>query len=69
MGRVMLLQILLVLFVVSAAFGQNVEVLKAELKGMEGRLDTKIDGVKDTLDAKIDGVKNELNANINGGEG
>ena len=68
-GRVMLLQILLVLFVVSAAFGQNVEVLKAELKGMEGRLDTKIDGVKDTLDAKIDGVKNELNANINGAKG
>ena len=40
-GRLMLLQILLVLFVVSAAFGQNVEVLKAELKGMEGRLDAK----------------------------
>ena len=68
-GRVMLLQILCVLFVVSAALGQNVEVLKAELKGMEGRLDTKIDGVKDTLDAKIDGVKNELNASINGAKG
>ena len=68
-GRVMLLQILLVFFVVSAAFGQNVEVLKAELKGMEGRLDAKIDGVKDTLDAKIDGVKNELNASINGAKG
>ena len=68
-GRVMLLQILLVLFVVSAAFGQNVEVLKAELKGMEGRLDAKIDGVKDTLDVKIDGTKGELNASINGVKG
>ena len=68
-GRVMLLQILLVLFVVSAAFGQNVEVLKAELKGMEGRLDAKIDGAKDTLDAKIDGAKGELNTSINGVKG
>ena len=65
-GRLMLLQILLVLFVVSAAFGQNVEVLKADLKGMEGRLDAKIDGVKDTLDAKIDGVKDTLDAKIDG---
>ena len=65
-GRVVLLQVLLVLFVVSAAFGQNVEVLKAELKGMEGRLDAKIDGVKDTLDAKIDGTKNALGEKITG---
>ena len=64
--RVMLLQILLVLFVASVAFGQNVEVLKAELKGMEGRLDAKIDGVKDTLDAKIDGVKDTLDQKITG---
>ena len=64
--RVMLLQILLFLFVVSAAFGQNVEVLKAELKGMEGRLDAKIDGVKDTLDAKIDGAKDALDEKISG---
>ena len=79
-GRVMFLQILLVLFVLSAAFGQNVEVLKAELKGIEGRLDTKIEGVKNTLDAKIDGAKgaldekisgtkDELNASINGVKG
>ena len=65
-GRVMLLQILLVLFTVTIAFGQNVEVLKAELKGMEGRLDAKIDGVKDTLDAKIDGVKDTLEQKITG---
>ena len=65
-GWVMLLQILLVLFVASAALGQNVEVLKAELKGMEGRLDAKIDGVKDTLDAKIDGTKNALGEKITG---
>ena len=65
-GRVMLLQILLVLFVVCTAFGQNVEVLKAELKGMEGRLDAKIDGVKDTLDAKIDGAKDTLGEKISG---
>ena len=71
--RTMLLQILLVLLSVSVAFGQNVEVLKAELKGMEGRLDAKIDrldakidGVKDTLDQKITGTKDELTANING---
>ena len=68
-GRIMLLQILLVLFVITSAFGQNVEVLKAELKGMEGRLDAKMDGVKNTLDAKIDGTKGELNANINGVKG
>ena len=65
-GWVMLLQILLVLFVVSATFGQNVEVLKAELKGMEGRLDAKIDGVKNTLDAKIDGAKSTLDGKITG---
>ena len=65
-GRAMLLQILLVLFIVSAAFGQNVEGLKAELKGMEGRLDAKIDGVKDTLDAKIDGAKDTLDQKITG---
>ncbi|RKU15326.1 hypothetical protein C6503_13890 [Candidatus Poribacteria bacterium] len=65
-GRAMLLQILLVLFILSAAFGQNVEVLKAELKGMEGRLDAKIDGVKDTLDQKITGTKDELTTSING---
>lgn len=65
-GRAMLLQILLVLFIVSAAFGQNVEVLKAELKGMEGRLDAKIDGTKDTLDAKIDGAKDTLDQKITG---
>ena len=65
-GRVMLLQILLILFVVCTAFGQNVEVLKAELKGMEGRLDAKIDGVKDTLDAKIDGAKDTLGEKISG---
>ena len=64
--RVMLLQILLVLFIPSVAFGQNVEVLKAELKGMEGRLDAKIDGVKDTLDAKIDGAKDTLDQKITG---
>ena len=64
--RVMLLQIFLVLFILSAAFGQDVEVLKAELKGMEGRLDAKIDGVKDTLDAKIDGVKDTLDQKITG---
>ena len=62
----MLLQILLVLFIFPAAFGQNVEVLKSELKGMEGRLDAKIDGVKDTLDAKIDGVKDTLDQKITG---
>lgn len=60
------LQILLVLFVISAASGQNVEVLKAELKGMEGRLDAKIDGVKDTLDTKIDGAKDTLDQKITG---
>ena len=65
-GRVMLLQIPLVLFVVSAVFGQNVEVLKAELKGMEGRLDAKIDGVKNTLDAKITGTKDALDEKITG---
>ena len=64
--RVILLQILLVLFVVSAAFGQDVEVLKAELKGMEGRLDAKIDGVKNTLDAKITGTKDALDEKITG---
>ena len=64
--RVMLLQIFLVLFIISAAFGQDVEVLKAELKGMEGRLDAKIDGVKDTLDAKIDGAKDTLDQKITG---
>ncbi len=64
--RVMLLQIFLVLFILSAAFGQNVEVLKAELKGMEGRLDAKIDGVKDTLNAKIDGAKETLDQKITG---
>ena len=63
---VMLLQIFLVLFIISAAFGQDVEVLKAELKGMEGRLDAKIDGVKDTLDAKIDGAKDTLDQKITG---
>ena len=79
-GRGILCGIFFVFFVVSAAFGQNVEVLKAELKGMEGRLDAKIDGVKNELnakiegtegqlDAKIDGVKNELNASINGAKG
>lgn len=62
----MLLQIFLVLFILPAAFGQNVEVLKAELKGMEGRLDAKIDGVKDTLDAKIDGTKEAIDQKING---
>ena len=36
--RVMLLQIFLVLFIISAVFAQDVEVLKAELKGMEGGL-------------------------------
>lgn len=65
-GRAMLLQILLVLFILPAAFGQDVEVLKAELKGMEGRLDAKIDGVKDTLDAKIDGTKEAIDQKING---
>ena len=65
-GRVMCLQILLVLFVVSAACGQNTEVLKAELKGMEGRLDAKIDGARDTLDAKIDGAKDALDGKISG---
>jgi len=64
--RVMLLQIFLVLFIISAAFGQDVEVLKAELKRMEGRLDAKIDGVKDTLDAKIDGAKDTLDEKITG---
>ena len=68
-GRVTLLQILLILFVVSPAFGQNVEVLKAELKGVEGRLDAKIDGAKNELNAKIDGVKGELNASIDGAKG
>ena len=65
-GQIMLLQILLVLFIISVASGQNVEVLKAELKGMEGRLDAKIDGVKDTLDAKIDGAKGTLDQKITG---
>ena len=65
-GRVMYLQILLVLFVVSAACGQNTEVLKAELKEMEGRLDAKIDGARDTLDAKIDGAKDALDGKISG---
>ncbi len=65
-GQTMLLQIFLVLFILPAAFGQDVEVLKAELKGMEGRLDAKIDGVKDTLDAKIDGVKDTLEQKITG---
>lgn len=65
-GQTMLLQIFLVLFILPAAFGQNVEVLKAELKGMEGRLDAKIDGVKDTLDAKIDGTKEAIDQKING---
>ena len=67
--RAMLLQILLALFIVPAAFGQNVEVLKAELKGMEGRLDAKIDGAKETLDEKITGTKDELTASINGVKG
>ena len=65
-GQIMLLQILLAFFVVSAAFGQNVEILKAELKGMEGRLDAKINGVKDTLDTKIDGAKDALDEKITG---
>ena len=64
--RVMLLQIFLVLFIISAAFGQDVEVLKVELKGMEGRLDAKIDGAKETLDAKIDGAKETLDQKITG---
>ena len=64
--RVMLLQIFLVLFIISAAFGQDVEVLKVELKGMEGRLDAKIDGAKETLDQKITGTKDELKTSING---
>ena len=64
--RVMLLQILLLLFIISAAFGQDVEVLKTELKGMEGRLDAKIDGAKETLDQKITGTKDELTTSING---
>ena len=64
--RVMLLQIFLVLFILSAVFGQDVEVLKAELKGMERRLDAKIDGAKDTLDAKIDGAKDTLDQKITG---
>ena len=75
--RTILLGILCVLFVASTVFGQNVEVLKAELKGTEGRLDAKIDGVKNELNTKIDGMekaltkevngmKNELNTSING---
>ena len=65
-GRVMLLQILLVFFVSPIVLGQDVEVLKAELKGVEGRLDAKIDGTKNELNAKIDGAKNELNNSITG---
>ena len=78
-GRTILLELLCVLFLASTVLGQNVEVLKAELKGMEGRLDAKIDGVKNELntkiegmegrfDAKISGTKNELTASINGVE-
>ena len=65
-GWTILLGVLCVLFVASTVSGQNVEVLKAELKGMEGRLDAKIDGAKDALDEKISGTKNELTASING---
>lgn len=58
-----------ILLVVSVALGQNVEVLKTELKGVEGRLDAKIDGVKNELNASINGTKGELNANMNGVKG
>ena len=79
-GRDILIGILCVLFVASTALGQTVEVLKAELKGVEGRLDakidgavgqlnTKIDGAASQLDTKIDGVKNELNTKIDGAKG
>ncbi len=58
--------IFFVFSVASIALGQNVDVLKAELKGVERRLDAKIDGAKNELDAKIDGAKNELNVRIDG---
>ena len=58
--------IFFVFSVASIALGQNVDVLRAELKGVERRLDAKIDGAKNELDAKIDGVKNELNARMDG---
>ena len=56
--------IIFVLSVTSTVLGQSVEVLKSELKGTEGRLDTKIDGVKNELNASITGVKNELKTSI-----
>ena len=64
--QTMLLGIFCILSTTSVALGQNVEVFKAELKGMEGRLDAKIDGVKNTLDTKIDGAKETLDGKITG---
>ena len=66
--RATLIRLLFVFSVTSIALGQNVEVLKAELKGVEGQLDTKIDGAVGQLDTKIDGVKNELTTKIEGTE-
>lgn len=48
----------------SIALGQNVAVLKAELKGVEGRLDAKTDGAKNELTTSINGVKSEFNTSI-----
>ena len=67
-GWAILIGILFVLFFASTVLGQNVEVLKAELKGTEGRLDAKIDGVEKTLTKEITGTKNELNTKIDGVE-
>ena len=64
--QTMLLMIFPVLFIMFTASAQSVEVLKAELKGVEGRLDAKIDGVKNELNATMEGTKNTLNASING---
>lgn len=68
-GRGALCGVFSVLFVISVAsmaLAQSVDVLKAELKGVEGRLDAKIDGVKNELKASIDGAKDEFKASIDG---